>query len=110
MSHKKTKYLMTVCCHEEWMPLTSPSQKSSNKPVGILRLLPDLSKSFSTAIQLCGGKAEVTRRLKSQESRVNDNNCMLALYDLGNHVFEVRSEYVPRNPEACVECSNKCNL
>lgn len=72
-------------------------------PRGILRYCPDLRKTPPLQIDCPDGKEQVTKRLISEEGRINNTEKMIELYELRDHIFSARTDAFHWNLDQSVE-------
>jgi len=104
-SHLDVGTFQTICqvkinCTDVWENLP---MKGSTSHVGFLKSLPSLSRTPPTTIECPPGKVEVTKRLESEDGRINDDAKLQELYKLRDHVFRSRIELFHWDLRHCVE-------
>ncbi len=94
MEHDRiTSPIPTVChvkvrCSDEWKRLF-PDRKGQNVH-GILKHCPNLRNTPSLVLKCPDGLQQVTKRISSEEARVNNADKLISLYELRDFVFRDR--------------------
>lgn len=77
-------------CEEAWKPLWN--SKNISKPKGFISFTPNFNKTPPLKINCPDGVQEVTKRLISEEGRINNENKMAELQELRDFVFSSRMD------------------
>lgn len=96
-----TQCLVRHNCSESWRSLFSTNRGSN--PNGILKSCPNLHNMPPLTIKCPDGQEKVTKRIYSEEGRINDPQKMIDLYGLRDFVFKDRVDAFHWNLEASVE-------
>lgn len=78
-----TEYHVKVKFKDDWRPIRTVNSIAR----GFLRSMPDLSRTPPTAVKCPTEKANVVKRIESEESRIPDQKRLRELYDLTNTIL-----------------------
>lgn len=93
-------------CDDSWTPIGNVSaSNSTNSANGFLRFCPDVKKTPPLKIKCPDGLADVTKRLESEDGRVNDPEKMIRLQALRDFVFRERTDIFHWDVENCLEAT-----
>lgn len=89
LSLVSTSCVVKVGVGEDWIPLHKNGRK---RGCGFLAFAPDLSLTPPTRIVCPNGSYEITKRIVSEEGRINSTEKLQSLYALRDYVFKEREE------------------
>jgi len=99
----RTTCHVRVAVTDEWKPI---SVDHHGLATGFLRFAPDITATPVTVIKCPDGMNEVTKRIHSVESRINNAAKITSLYQLRDHVFRSRREVLHWDTSCCIELNS----
>lgn len=93
-----------VKCNDDWRALRTSRQGNG----GFLTQIPDLQKTPPVHTKSLHNKAEVKKRLESEEGRINNMTKLADLHDLMDDVYNPRVDNFHWDLTDCLELSGKC--